>query len=70
MAKRGDKFVVYDAKSGDDITCLVFRHIVSEEEKKRGQDLLPVAFMRRLIGFYGDAMQEMVPPISSGRWRL
>jgi polyhydroxyalkanoate synthesis repressor PhaR len=61
MAKRGDNFVVYDAKSGDDITRLVLRHIVSEEEKKSGQDLLPIAFMRRLIGFYGDAMQEMVP---------
>jgi polyhydroxyalkanoate synthesis repressor PhaR len=61
MAKRGDDFIVYDAKSGDDITRSVLRHIVSEEEKKSGQDLLPVAFMRRLIGFYGDAMQEMVP---------
>ena len=61
MAKRGENFIVYDAKSGDDITRSVLRHIVSEEEKKSGQDLLPVAFMRRLIGFYGDAMQEMVP---------
>ena len=61
MAKRGDYFVVYDAKSGDDITRSILRHIVSEEEKKSGQDLLPVAFMRRLIGFYGDALQEMVP---------
>ena len=61
MAKRGENFIVYDAKSGDDFTRSVLRHIVSEEEKKSGQDLLPVAFMRRLIGFYGDAMQEMVP---------
>lgn len=61
MAKRGENFIVYDAKSGDDITRSVLRHIVSEEEKKSGQDLLPVAFMRRLIGFYGDAMQDMVP---------
>lgn len=61
MAKRGENFIVYDAKSGDDITRSVLRHIVWEEEKKSGQDLLPVAFMRRLIGFYGDAMQEMVP---------
>lgn len=61
MAKRGEDFIVYDAKSGDDITRSVLRHIVSEEEKKSDQDLLPVAFMRRLIGFYGDAMQEMVP---------
>jgi polyhydroxyalkanoate synthesis repressor PhaR len=61
MARRGENFIVYDAKSGDDITRSVLRHIVSEEEKKSGQDLLPVAFMRRLIGFYGDAMQDMVP---------
>ncbi|MGY2909633.1 polyhydroxyalkanoate synthesis repressor PhaR [Bradyrhizobium sp. URHC0002] len=61
MAKRGENFVVYDAKSGDDITQFVLRHILSEEEKKSGQDLLPIAFMRRLIGFYGDAMQGMVP---------
>ena len=46
MAKRGENFVVYDAKSGDDITRFVLRHIVSEEEKKSGQDLLPIAFMR------------------------
>ena len=62
MAKRGEEFVVYDAKSGDDITQFVLRQIVSEEEKKSGQDLLPIAFMRGLIGFYGDAMQEMVSP--------
>jgi polyhydroxyalkanoate synthesis repressor PhaR len=61
MAKRGDNFVVYDAKSGDDITRFVLQLIVAEEEKQSGQDLLPIAFMRRLIGFYGDAMQEMVP---------
>jgi polyhydroxyalkanoate synthesis repressor PhaR len=61
MAKRGDDFVVYDAKSGDDITRSVLRQIIAEEEKKTGQDLLPIAFMRGLIGFYGGAMQEMVP---------
>jgi polyhydroxyalkanoate synthesis repressor PhaR len=61
MAKRGDDFVVYDAKSGHDITRSVLQQIVAEEEKKSGQDLLPIAFMRCLIGFYGDAMQEMVP---------
>ena len=61
MAKRGDDFVVYDAKSGADITRSVLRQIIAEEEKKSGQDLLPIAFMRGLIGFYGGAMQEMVP---------
>jgi polyhydroxyalkanoate synthesis repressor PhaR len=62
MAKRGKDFVVYDAKSGDDITRSILQQIVAEEEKKSGQDLLPIAFMRGLIGFYGDAMQEMVSP--------
>jgi polyhydroxyalkanoate synthesis repressor PhaR len=61
MAKRGDDFVVYDAKSGNDINGFVLRQIVAEEEKESGQDLLPIAFMRGLIGFYGGAMQEMVP---------
>jgi polyhydroxyalkanoate synthesis repressor PhaR len=61
MAKRGDVFVVFDAKSGDDITRNVLGHIISEEEKKIGQDLLPIAFLRSLIGLYGGAMQEMVP---------
>ena len=61
MAKRGDDFVVYDAKSGDDITRSVLRQIVAEEEKKNGQDLLPISFKRGLIGFYGGPMQEMVP---------
>jgi polyhydroxyalkanoate synthesis repressor PhaR len=61
MAKRGDDFVVYDARSGDDITRSVLRQIVAEEEKKSGQDLLPIAFMRGLIGFYGGSMQEFVP---------
>jgi polyhydroxyalkanoate synthesis repressor PhaR len=61
MAKRGDNFVVCDARSGNDITRSVLQQIVAVEEKKSGQDLLSVAFMRWLIGFYGDAMQEMVP---------
>jgi polyhydroxyalkanoate synthesis repressor PhaR len=61
MAKRGDDFVVHDAKTGDEITRSVLRQIVAEEEKKSGQDLLPIAFMRGLIGFYGGAMQELVP---------
>ncbi len=61
MAKRGDDFIVYDSKTGDDITRSVLGHIIAEEEKKNGQDLLPVTFMRQLIGFYGDAMQNIVP---------
>lgn len=60
MAKRGEDFVVFDARSGDDITRSVLGHIIAEEEKKGGQDLLPITFMRQLIGFYGGAMQQVV----------
>ena len=60
MVKDGLDFVVYDAKSGDDITRSVLTQIIVEEESK-GQNLLPISFLRQLIGFYGDNMQWMVP---------
>ena len=53
-------FVVYDAKSGEDITRSVLTQIIVEEESK-GQNLLPITFLRQLISFYGDSMQWMVP---------
>lgn len=53
-------FVVFDAKSGDDITRAVLTQIIVEEEAK-GQNLLPINFLRQLISFYGDSMQWMVP---------
>ena len=53
-------FVVYDAKTGEDITRSVLTQIIVEEEAK-GQHLLPINFLRQLIGFYGDSMQWMVP---------
>ena len=53
-------FVVYDAKSGEDITRSVLTQIIVEEEAK-GQNLLPINFLRQLISFYGDSMQWMVP---------
>jgi polyhydroxyalkanoate synthesis regulator protein len=52
--------VVYDAKTGDDITRTVLTQIIVEEEAK-GQNLLPIKFLRQLIGLYGDSMQWMVP---------
>src|ERR1039457_1403585 len=61
MAKNGEDFVVFDAKSGEDITRSVLAQIVSEQENKEGQSLLPIAFLRQLIRFYGDSMQMMVP---------
>ena len=61
MVKDGLDFVVYDAKSGEDITRSVLTQIIVEEESK-GQNLLPISFLRQLIGFYGDNMQEMLVP--------
>src|ERR1700759_1043379 len=61
MVKEGVEFNVYDAKSGEDITRSVLTQIIVEEEGKDGQNLLPISFLRQLIGFYGDNMQWLVP---------
>ncbi|MBW8271080.1 polyhydroxyalkanoate synthesis repressor PhaR [Caldovatus aquaticus] len=60
MVRQGREFVVYDAKSGEDITRSVLTQIIVEEESK-GQNLLPTAFLRQLIAFYGDSLQSLVP---------
>lgn len=60
MVKDGKDFVVYDAKSGEDITRSVLTQIIFEEEGK-GQNLLPINFLRQLIAFYGDSLQTLVP---------
>lgn len=60
MVKDEEDFVVYDAKSGDDITRSVLTQIIFEQENK-GQNLLPITFLRQLIRFYGDSMQNVVP---------
>ena len=60
MVKEGGDFVVYDAKTGEDITRAVLTQIIVEEEQK-GHNLLPISFLRQLIGFYGDSMQWLVP---------
>ena len=61
MVKDGENFVVFDSKSGEDITRSVLAQIIFEQENKEGQSLLPIAFLRQLIRFYGDSMQMMVP---------
>jgi polyhydroxyalkanoate synthesis repressor PhaR len=61
IVKGGDDFVVYDAKTGDDITRSVLTQIIFEQEGKGGQSLLPITFLRQLIRFYGDSMQMLVP---------
>src|SRR6516225_5356149 len=61
MVKEGEDFLVYDAKTGDDITRSVLAQIIFEQENKAGQNLLPTTFLRQLIRFYGDSMQMVVP---------
>jgi polyhydroxyalkanoate synthesis repressor PhaR len=61
MVKNGEDFVVYDAKTGEDITRSVLTQIIFEQENKEGQNLLPINFLRQLIRFYGDSMQMLVP---------
>ena len=60
MVKDGTDFAVFDAKTGEDITRSVLTHIIVEEESK-GPNLLPIAFLRHLISFYGDSLQAVVP---------
>ncbi|MGE5504926.1 MAG: polyhydroxyalkanoate synthesis repressor PhaR [Actinomycetota bacterium] len=61
MVKDGAEFVVFDAKTGEDITRSVLTQIIVEEEAKGGQNLLPISFLRQLIGFYGDSLGGLVP---------
>ena len=60
MVREGRDFVVYDAKSGEDITRSVLTQIIVEEEGK-GSAMLPTGFLRQLIGFYGNSLQGLVP---------
>ena len=60
MVKEGVDFVVYDAKTNEDITRSVLTQIIFDEES-RGPNLLPIQFLRQLIRFYGDSMQAFVP---------
>ena len=60
MVREGVEFVVYDAKTEDDLTRQILTQIIFEEES-RGEALLPVQFLRQLIGFYGGQMQGVLP---------
>jgi polyhydroxyalkanoate synthesis repressor PhaR len=60
MVRDGEDFVVYDAKTEEDITRSVLTQIIFEEEAK-GQNMLPTKFLRQLIQLYGDALQGVVP---------
>jgi polyhydroxyalkanoate synthesis repressor PhaR len=62
MVRAERDFVVFDAKSGEDLTHSVLTQIIVEQESRAGaQTLLPVPFLRQLIRFYGDTMERMVP---------
>ena len=60
MVREGREFEVVDAKSGDDITRQVLTQIIVDEEA-RGSTMLPVNFLKQLIGLYGNSMQAVVP---------
>ena len=60
MLQADEDFVVFDAKTGEDITRSVLTQIIFELESK-GPNLLPIAFLRQMIRFYGDSMQNLVP---------
>jgi polyhydroxyalkanoate synthesis repressor PhaR len=60
MVREGREFEVIDAKTGDDITRTVLTQIIVEEEA-RGATMLPLNFLKQLIGLYGNSMQNFVP---------
>jgi polyhydroxyalkanoate synthesis repressor PhaR len=60
LIKEGGDFIARDAKTGEDLTRSVLTQIIVEQEQK-GQNLLPISFLRQLIAFYGDSMQFLVP---------
>ncbi|MFC7378075.1 polyhydroxyalkanoate synthesis repressor PhaR [Brevundimonas sp. GCM10030266] len=60
MVREGTEFVVYDAKTNEDLTRQILTQIIFEEES-RGEALLPVQFLRQLIGYYGGQMQGVLP---------
>jgi polyhydroxyalkanoate synthesis repressor PhaR len=60
MVRSQRDFVVFDAKTGEDLTHSVLTQIIVEQES-RGTNLLPIGFLRQLIRFYGDSMQRLVP---------
>jgi len=60
MVRDNVEFVVFDAKSGADITHSILTQIIMDEESN-GEQMLPVSFLRQLIGMYGNSMQSLMP---------
>lgn len=61
MVRDNVEFQVLDAKTGDDITHQILTQIIMDEEASGGQQMLPVSFLRQLIGMYGNSMQALMP---------
>ena len=61
MVRSERDFLVYDAKTGEDLTHSVLTQIIVEEEGKTGSNLLPIGFLRQLIRFYGHSIEQLVP---------
>jgi polyhydroxyalkanoate synthesis repressor PhaR len=62
MVREETDFVVLDAKTGDDITHQILTQIILDQENNgKGAQMLPVSFLRDLIGMYGNSMQSMIP---------
>jgi polyhydroxyalkanoate synthesis repressor PhaR len=61
MVREGREFEVVDAKTGDDITRQVLTQIIVDEEARGGATMLPISFLKQLIGLYGNSMQTLVP---------
>ncbi len=61
MVRSGCDFVVYDARTGEDLTHSVLTQIIVEQESKGTQNLLPIGFLRQLIRFYGNSIERLVP---------
>jgi polyhydroxyalkanoate synthesis repressor PhaR len=61
MVRSERDFLVYDAKTGEDLTHTVLTQIIVEEEVRTGSNLLPVGFLRQLIRFYGHSIEQLVP---------
>src|SRR3569833_3611822 len=60
MVREGREFEVVDAKTGEDITRQVRTQIIVDEEA-RGATMLPINFLKQLIGLYGNSIQNFVP---------
>ncbi|MES2983624.1 MAG: polyhydroxyalkanoate synthesis repressor PhaR [Pseudomonadota bacterium] len=62
MVKDGAEFIVYDAKSGEDLTRQILTQIIFEQESQaQGEHLLPINFLRSIIGFYDNSLKGFVP---------